>query len=118
MIEWLSDTIHLLLSGTHQLLTAAFRLGLVFLALVIAWNYVIALTKRPIAMIRGTVAVIVMLFIGFGAILVVPKYLDLNVIFIWIVGWMVAYYMAKYIGGWHDEEMHDASSSENNRTEE
>lgn len=104
MIEWISETFSLLFSGANQLITAALRLGLVFIALVIVWGYVKAVLKNPIIMIRGTLAVAAMLIIGFGSILYIPRHIPLPIIVVWIGGWIVAYYVAVFIGGWRDEK--------------
>ncbi len=107
MIEWISETFNLLFSGANQILVAALRLGIVFIALVIAWAYIKAVIKDPVVMVRGTIAVVSMPIVGFGSILYVPDYLPLPTIIVWIGGWVAAYYVAGFIGGWHDEKESD-----------
>mgnify|MGYP001355585921 FL=1 len=112
MIEWISETFSLLFSGATQLIMAVLRLGLAFVALAITWAYIKAVLKDPVVMIRGTLAVIAGLVIGFGSILYVPKHLPLPIIVVWIGGWIVAYYVSVFIGGWSDEKKPNKSNHE------
>lgn len=104
MIEWISETFNLLFSGANQLITAALRLGVVAIGLAIIWGYIRAVIKDPVTMIRGTFAVISALLVGFGSIIIIPKYIPLPIILVWIGGWVAAYYLAIFIGGWKDDE--------------
>lgn len=112
MIDWLSETFGLLFDGSNLVITAVFRLAVVAVGLAITWGYIRAVIKDPVTIIRGTLAIITAICVGFGSILFIPKYFEVPIILLWIGGWVAAYFLAMFIGGWKDE-ITDTKTKEN-----
>jgi hypothetical protein len=115
-VEWLEETFNLLSRGGGMVITAIFRLGLVALGLFVAYRFIREFFRNPVEIGRRTLAVVLALVIGFGTIIVVPKYIypieGWWVGALWIAGWIVAGKIAILVGGLKDEAKIDTGPSQ------
>lgn len=103
-LDWLLETLQLVFTGVGSLAVAAVRIALMSIAAVAIWLYVKALINNPVYIVRGPLGVVTLLVVGFGSILSLPEVIPLPTPIIWIIGWVAAYYISVFIGGWKDEK--------------